>query len=148
MNQDSAINGTNGFSYGGNDPVNRMDSDGKSWFDTYMLNGIVALFVALTIIIYIAASAPRGPYLTVEVELLCYAACMFASAYGCLNGPSDDQKQWMNLGTATLALAAGIVIGLNFAKKLANAVGAATVTLCALYDTVLLGLLIDIQRGK
>ena len=86
--------------------------------------------------------------LVAEVTAITAAAGFFALAYSA--GPpsiSDNAKMGMGLSAVPLGVAVAIATGLTMAKY-ANSAAKGAIIACALYDTVLPGLLIDIANGQ
>ncbi len=92
---------------------------------------------------------PKAPavVLNVLVALVIAAAGFFAAAYAFTPGPSANEKNGNAFGVGLMAVAIGIAM-LIAAAKVYNAIGKATVALFGLYDTVLPGLLMDINSGQ
>ena len=147
-------NGSNWFIYCRNNPVGLFDFSGYSegsWpqenqnnFEFWLVSGIVCFGLALGIMMQLFPPPGTAATLVAATLLLGAAAC-FAAAFACVPGASLTGATCLTVPPTFLAIAAGIASALRPAR--AAGIATATIIGFAVYDTVLLGLLIEIANG-
>jgi len=154
INTDPVRQGVNFFVYCMNNPVDLFDSSGtdpwdasaKSQFDNWTAFGCVTFSIGVML-----AMNPFGPplstaQLAASALMIAAAAGAFATAYGFDPKAPPGTVSLVAFAPWVMSITTGIAAAIRPAS--ANAIARVGIVALGLYDTVMLGILIDISEGN
>ena len=150
---DDARDGANYFVYCSNQPVNRIDSSGNDdwnpedkWqFGNWMAIGTLT-FMAGAVLAMPFLLPVSDKQLMVAAIFIAAAAGAFATAYGVTAHATGAEKFGVGFAPWVIGIALSIAAAMKPAAT--NALTRVAIIAYGLYDTVMLGVLIDIGNGE